>query len=230
MESHARFDLTTALARWPADLAARGNLEPGKIAELESHLRDSIADLQQRGLDDAEAFLIATRRLGSPAQIEEEFEKGESTLLPRRALWWLILGVAGWTTLWSALGVLDFLLAMVGSSFANNQATFAAFIGATKLLSLGLFAWVLLAVGNPHARVHAIVKFIACHPWFLVGSILLSNGLVFIMRAILFRQVAASRAGEFMMVYSYSSMVSSVASLAIIAFILAKVRPAQLAN
>lgn len=234
MESDARFDLTTALSRWTGDFAKRGHLEPEKIAELESHLHDSIAGLQQRGLDEAESFLIATRRLGSPVQIEAEFEKAETTLLPRRALWWLILGVAGWTALGAALGTLESLLTLLGGVFVTNQMTFAAFIGATKLLTFGLFAWTLLAVANRHPRFQILAGFVARHPWRLVLLLLATNGLCrgisLVSSALLFRQVSVSRAGQFAVVLSYGSLFSSVASLAIILLILRKVRTADLAS
>ncbi len=231
MESHSRFDLTSARAHWTTHLAARGNLEPGKIAELESHLSDSIADLHQRGLNDAEAFLIATRRLGSPAEIEAEFEKAESTLLPRRALWWLILGVAGWTTLRSALGVLDSLLALAGASLTTSPAAFAAIVSATKLLSLGLFIWTLLAVARPDSRVSAMLNWTAQNPWWTGGFLLLANGLSLVGTTlspmIILRQTSPQLAGEFFRVQSASSLISSAATLGLIVFLLVKARPVQ---
>jgi hypothetical protein len=233
MESHARFDLTSAIARWTADLAARGNLDPARVAELESHLRDSVADLRQRGLDDAETFLIATRRLGSPSQIEAEFEKTESGVLPRRALWWLILGVAGWTALSAALGAMESVLAFCGSAFASDAMTFAAFLGGAKLLTFGLIAWVLLAVANRHPRIETLVDFIGRHPGRLVFFLLVANVLCHVTswfsRVVLLRRVSVSLLGEFATVLSYSSIVSWVVSLALIAFVVMKVRPSRLA-
>ena len=234
MESDSRFDLTSALAGWTAEFAARGNLEAGKIAELESHLSDSIADLQGRGLDDAEAFLIATRRLGSPAQIEVEFEKAESTLLPRRALWWLVLGVAGWTTLAGALGTLEWGLALLGWSFTTNPTTFAVFFGMIKLLTLGLFVWALRSLVNHHPRIQTLVNFIAQLPWRSIFFVVLANGLfraaIVVCSMVLARELPVTLAGNFARIMTYSSIISSVVSLGIIAFILGKVRPAQLAS
>ncbi len=234
MESQPRFDLTSALSDWTADFAKTGCLEPEKIAELESHLHDSIAGLQSCGLDEAEAFLIATRRLGSPARIEAEFEKAESTLLPRRALWWIIFGVVGWTTLGAALGTLESLMTLLVSKFATNQTTFAAFIGATKLLTFGLFAWALLAVANLHPRFQALAGFVARHPWRLVLLLLAANGLCriasLISSALFFQLISRSLVGEFAPVLSYGSLFSSVASLAMILLILRKVHATDLAS
>ena len=234
MESDTRFDLTAALARWTGDFAKRGHLEPEKIAELESHLHDSIAGMQQRGLDEAEAFLIATRRLGSPAQIETEFEKAETALLPRRALWWLVLGVAGWTTFRNGLGTLEGLLALAGSSFATDQTGITAIICAAKLLSLGLLVGGLLAVFNQHAKLQDLVNFSVRRPWHSAGILLLANGLFWFTslaaQMVLFRQTPVALAAEFARTMSIGSLISSSVSLGIVAFILTKVRPGQVTS
>lgn len=232
MESHARFDLTSAIARWTADLAARGNLGFGRIAELESHLRDSVDDLRRCGLDDEETFLIATRRLGSPSKIEEEFEKTESAVLPSRALWWLILGVAGWTSLSAALAALESVLALSGSALAADAMTFAAIVGGAKLLTFGLIVWFLFAVVNRHPWIETLVEFIDRHPGRLVFYLLLTNGLCrftsSFSSALLFGRVSVSQAGEFATVLGYSSIISWVLSIGLIAFMVTKVRPSRL--
>ncbi len=231
MESRPRFDLTSALARWTADFAARGNLEPGKIAELGSHLRDSIADLQQHGLDDAEAFLIATRRLGNLAQIEAEFEKAESILLPRRALWWLVLGVVGWTTLQGALHVLGIGLTLLGCLFTKNQTMLATLCGMTELVMLGLFFCALRALVNQHSWIQMMVNFIARHPWRAALFVALANGLFHMASSlfipILCRIVSPNSVGNILTLLNGASMISSLAFVGITAFILGKVRPAQ---
>lgn len=51
------------------------------LNELESHLRDSIATLQTRGLSAEEGFLIATRRLGQGQEIIEKLARGQFTFL-----------------------------------------------------------------------------------------------------------------------------------------------------
>ena len=71
------FDLNRMIADWRARLGARPDLGPGDLEELEDHLRESCAELQAQGLDPEEAFLIATRRLGDPAELAGEFA-GES--------------------------------------------------------------------------------------------------------------------------------------------------------
>lgn len=234
MESEPRFDLNSALIRWSADLATRGNLAPGKIAELETHLRDSVAALQQRGLNDAEAFLIATRRLGSPAQIETEFEKVDATVLPRRALWWLVLGVAGWTTLNSAIHALNSLLVLAGSSIATNQTTATAMVVTAKLLSFSFLVWVLVAIAKHPIRLHAMGIAIARHPWRLVGGVMLANVLCWCANSFfwmfLFRLTTLDLVGTIASISSMASYVNGFALIGLLAFVLAKMRPAYLAS
>jgi hypothetical protein len=92
MENEPRFDLEPALERWRKALEPSPSLRDRDIQELEAHLRDSIQALEIKGLGTEEAFLIATRRMGSSRELEREFGKAN----PRR-LWldrglWLLLG------------------------------------------------------------------------------------------------------------------------------------------
>jgi hypothetical protein len=77
METQTAFDLNQALAAWRQELAAQPGVAPADAQELEAHLRESCASLQKSGLSEVEAFLIARRRVGQPAQIAEEFIKAE---------------------------------------------------------------------------------------------------------------------------------------------------------
>ena len=61
---------TTALTLALSPFALSAQESPGSattdVDELESHLRDEMADLRRVGLSDDEAFLIAVGRLGEP--------------------------------------------------------------------------------------------------------------------------------------------------------------------
>lgn len=92
MENEPRFDLEPALERWRKTLEPSPSLREGDLQELEAHLRDSIQALESKGFGSEEAFLVATRRVGSSRELEREFGKAN----PRR-LWldrglWLLLG------------------------------------------------------------------------------------------------------------------------------------------
>ena len=75
MENQSEFDLNTALCCWLEALSQSPHFRKENVAELESHLRDSVGRLQDTGLSLEESFFIATRRVGSPEKLEGEFAK-----------------------------------------------------------------------------------------------------------------------------------------------------------
>src|SRR5689334_23260986 len=64
MENQTSFELNNAIQRWRENLGQSPAFRSENLNELESHLRDSIATLQAKGLLEEEAFLIASRRIG----------------------------------------------------------------------------------------------------------------------------------------------------------------------
>ena len=71
MESDDRLNLEAALARWRASSA----FDADTLNELESHLRDAVADGLARGLSPAKAFREAVSQLGDATQLASEFSK-----------------------------------------------------------------------------------------------------------------------------------------------------------
>jgi len=75
MEHTSNFDLNTALQQWLESLAESPQFRPDDLAELETHIRDSVNQLQTQGLSSEESFVIATRRVGAAEKLEPEFAK-----------------------------------------------------------------------------------------------------------------------------------------------------------
>ena len=75
MENISQFDLNTALRLWLEQLGQSPQVKAENLKEMESHVSDSVMQLQSKGLSPEESFLIATRRAGSPAKLETEFAK-----------------------------------------------------------------------------------------------------------------------------------------------------------
>ena len=75
MENISQFDLNTALRLWLEQLGQSSQVKAENLKELESHVSDSVMELQSKGLSPEESFLIATRRAGSPARLGPEFAK-----------------------------------------------------------------------------------------------------------------------------------------------------------
>lgn len=83
------FELDQAVSNWKQRLLREQALAPERVEELEDHLRASVESLCHRGAGEREAFEEATRRIGRPGEIGDEFRK----LRPRA--WKLLLGT-GW--------------------------------------------------------------------------------------------------------------------------------------
>jgi putative ABC transport system permease protein len=76
------FELEKAIASWRKRMEADPALEPGQIAEVESHLRDKVDDLTARGRTPEQAFEEAVRALGEAGLIGSQFFK---VYTPRRS-------------------------------------------------------------------------------------------------------------------------------------------------
>ena len=93
MENQTRYDLNAAIENWRQELAAQACLTADVRRELETHLRDSIAELRQRGLNEEESFWLARRRVGQPQQLGEEFAKADPAQVWRERVFWMCLAV-----------------------------------------------------------------------------------------------------------------------------------------
>ncbi|HEY4417808.1 MAG TPA: hypothetical protein VGO57_19105 [Verrucomicrobiae bacterium] len=85
------FDLNQAIQRWRNVLAQSPAIRGENLDELEVHLRDSVATLQARDLSVEEAFLVATKRVGSNMVLGKEYGKmNPMNIWTERCLWALI--------------------------------------------------------------------------------------------------------------------------------------------
>jgi hypothetical protein len=90
METQPRFDLSVAIQNWSRELAAEPDLTPEVCRELETHLRDTVAELQRRGLNDQESFWLARKRIGQPKELREEFVKADFIKAWKERLVWIL--------------------------------------------------------------------------------------------------------------------------------------------
>ncbi|MGA9451964.1 MAG: permease prefix domain 1-containing protein [Verrucomicrobiia bacterium] len=111
MENQTRFDLNAAIENWRNELAAQPNFASDNRRELETHLRDAIAELRQRGLNEEESFWLARRRVGQPQRLAEEFVKANSAAVWRERVFWMIAAILA-----------AFLLYSISTSLAPQQA------------------------------------------------------------------------------------------------------------
>src|ERR1700733_6571266 len=85
MENQTCFDLNAALENWRAELAAQPNFSADDRRELETHLRDTFAEMKVRGLSEEESFRLASKKLGQLPHIGKEFQKNKVLIKRRRA-------------------------------------------------------------------------------------------------------------------------------------------------
>lgn len=69
------------IAQWRSYVRRSNALSPADAEELESHLRDSVAELVGVGLHRDEAFLVAVKRMGSLDELSREFAREHSDRL-----------------------------------------------------------------------------------------------------------------------------------------------------
>lgn len=75
MESKPKFSLENSIIQWRLMLTNDQKLVGDAVDELESHLLEEIEALKTSGLDDEEAFMVATKRMGHADLIAAEFRK-----------------------------------------------------------------------------------------------------------------------------------------------------------
>jgi hypothetical protein len=66
------------IAEWRAYVANAAAVNGHDVDELEDHLRQQIADLNEAGLSDDEAFLVAVKRMGDVDTLSREFAREHS--------------------------------------------------------------------------------------------------------------------------------------------------------
>jgi hypothetical protein len=76
--------IETGIAEWRAFVEQGPAVEGRDVDELETHLREQIADLRVAGLDADEAFLVAVKRMGRVDDLADEFAREHSGRLWRQ--------------------------------------------------------------------------------------------------------------------------------------------------
>ena len=74
-------DIEREIDIWRAYLRSHGDMAVDELDELESHLRDGMADLEKKGLSSEEAFIVAVGRTGKADAVAREFSKVHTKVL-----------------------------------------------------------------------------------------------------------------------------------------------------
>lgn len=76
--------LEERIDEWRSYVRRHPAIDATDVDELEDHLRSQVADLQEAGLDEEEAFLIGVKRLGELDTLSREFAREHSERLWKR--------------------------------------------------------------------------------------------------------------------------------------------------
>ncbi|MCA9261865.1 MAG: hypothetical protein KDA61_21755, partial [Planctomycetales bacterium] len=137
---HDMFQLDESLRQWRSDLARYDSLRTVDLDELEAHLRDGIEADLARGLSEEEAFILASRRLGKPAELHREFDVGDAGVARRRRMFWMMWGYAFFAVVSSLLQTFANCAQATASYVSGDGATMGA-AGATTLAAGWLVVW-----------------------------------------------------------------------------------------
>jgi hypothetical protein len=96
------FNLDDAIAEWRQQMLAAGIKTPVPLEELESHLREAIAQHMKSGMNREEAFQSSVKKVGQADVLKTEFEK---------------LGRANAVSRWRSIGIGCSIFATVLSTF-----------------------------------------------------------------------------------------------------------------
>ncbi len=145
------------IQNWRTALAESPAFKTENLDELEGHLRDSMAVLQQKGLTESESFWIAAKRIDHGDLISEFVKINAQHVWLQRALW-MVVGIQLWgLILGLAQGVVQtgsFLAAhSFGYDFASKgRALPAILIFLASLVTLLCFlklTWLIMKKAEP---------------------------------------------------------------------------------
>lgn len=122
-------DVESQIAEWRAYVAKAPAVDGRDLDELETHLRDQIAELRDAGLTDDEAFLVAVKRMGDLDTLSREFAREHSGRLWKQ----LVLrgdddathGASGWVEAFAfaAAAAIAMRIALVAAGFPEGSPT-----------------------------------------------------------------------------------------------------------
>jgi hypothetical protein len=143
METPTSFDLNRAIQSWRENLGQSPAFRGEDLDELESHLCDSIATLQIRGLSAEEAFMVAANRIGKGGTLESEFGKVNGTAVWLDRFFWMLIGYQVWAFISGALGLITrnaLLFGLHGAGYDFKAYSFAVQVTLSALVNLAGFA------------------------------------------------------------------------------------------
>ena len=140
------FELSKAILQWRRSFQKGCSLSTDRIDELESHLRESVSELNRKGLSEEESFVVAMKRLGYAQTLDAEFQKNNLLGVNHDRLFWMLLG-------YLAVTICGILSTAIVSSLSTGMAYAGAGGTATgvvaTLVQIVFWTAVLLLISQP---------------------------------------------------------------------------------
>ena len=93
MERNIEFNLQEQISNWVRHLNTEPSITESDSEELKSHLLDLIDELKEAGLDEEEAFWVASKRIGSSSEWEADYGEVNKPLIQMRRSLFILAGV-----------------------------------------------------------------------------------------------------------------------------------------
>lgn len=100
MESNNEFNLQQQIDHWVSKIKSEPSITGSDSEELKSHLLDSIDQLKDTGLNDEEAFWVASRRIGTTVDWEEDYIQVNNQVIQMRRSVLILAGVLAYFCLY----------------------------------------------------------------------------------------------------------------------------------
>lgn len=143
MENATRFDLNEAIHHWRVDLQNSPALGFQDLEELESHLRDSIATLKEKGLSSEESFWVAKNRIGPISSLQDEFGKVNPMEIWENRVMWMVIGVLAIGAIGTVASMIKFvaMFGIIKFTAAPGWTVGGAELVAYVAAFIGLYYW-----------------------------------------------------------------------------------------
>ena len=93
MEKNNEFNIQEQIDHWVSKIKSEPSFTESDSEELKSHLLDSIDQLKDTGLNDEEAFWVASRRIGTTVDWEEDYSQANNQVIQMRRSVLILAGV-----------------------------------------------------------------------------------------------------------------------------------------
>lgn len=113
MDGLSDFNLQDRINNWVIRLKSEPSITEKDTEELKSHLLDLITNLKDAGLDDEEAFWVASKRLGKISDWENEYRKSNNWVISLRRFAVILAGVLLYFLFYHFIGFLSKFLLII---------------------------------------------------------------------------------------------------------------------